>query len=259
MQAPILWEVRHGVGHIVLNQPERGNALGTAAAHALAAVVEQARGADIGAILITARGKQFCVGGDIAEFAAHRTALEPLIGHMLDVIHPAVHTLAMLPIPIISAVQGPVGGGGIGLALCADLVLASSRMFLRGGYSALGLSPDLGVSRYLTLRAGAAKAKYILMCNHAIPAQECLRWGLVDELHEPEQLQHAAVTLAETLAAGPTHALGGIKRLCEAAEHSTLQAQLDAERAAMLACTRSANSLEGVAAFLEKRPPVFHR
>lgn len=255
----VLWEVRNGVGHVVLNQPERGNVISTAMAHDLKTVVERACNADIGALLISASGKQFCVGGDISEFGEHRERLAPLIGAMLDVLNPVMHQLASLPLPVISAVQGPVGGGGIGLALCADLVLASRHVFLRGGYSAIGLSPDLGVSAYLTRRAGAAKAKYILMSNRAIAAEDCLRMGLVDELHEPEQLLTAATTLAEELAGGPTNSLAGIKKLCDSAHRQDLLLQLGAEREAMLACALSGNSLEGVTAFLQKRKPVFQR
>ncbi|MGD9756100.1 MAG: enoyl-CoA hydratase/isomerase family protein [Comamonas sp.] len=255
----VLWEVRNGVGHMVLNQPEPGNVISTAMAHNLKAVVERACNADIGALLISASGKQFCVGGDISEFGEHRERLAPLIGAMLDLLNPVMHQLASLPLPVISAVQGPVGGGGIGLALCADLVLASRHMFLRGGYSAIGLSPDLGVSGYLTRRAGAARAKYILMSNRAVAAEDCLRMGLVDELHEPEQLLAAATALAEELAGGPTNSLAGIKSLCDSAHRQDLQQQLSAEREAMLACARSGNSLEGVTAFLQKRKPVSQR
>lgn len=255
--AAVHWEVRHRVGHIVLNRPERANVIDAPFAHALAAAVQAARHADIGAVLIRAHGRQFSVGGDIAAFAQHRQSLSPLVAKSLELLHPTMHQLASLPLPVISAIQGPVGGGGIGLGLCADLVLASTAMHLRGGYSAIGLSPDLGVSYFLTRRAGAAKAKHILMCNHTVSAQECLRLGLVDELHEPAQLQEAALALAENLAAGATNALAGIKQLCDRAADQDLASQLDAERAAMLDCTRSGNSAEGVAAFLEKRAPRF--
>lgn len=255
----VLWEIRNNVGHLVLNQPEQGNVISTAMAHALAGVVQQASQADVGAILISAKGRQFSVGGDISEFVQNRAQLAPLIAEMLGILNPVMHTLAGLPVPVISAVQGPVGGGGIGLALCADLVLASSHMFLRGGYSAIGLSPDLGVSAYLTRRAGAARAKYILMCNRAIAAQDCLQMGLVDELHEPDQLQAAALALAEELAAGPTNSLAGIKRLCDDALQNTLPQQLQAELEAMQACARSGNSQEGITAFREKRKPMFQR
>ena len=184
----VLWKERNGVGHILLNQPELGNVISTPMAHSLAGVVQQALVADVGAILISASGKQFCVGGDIREFVQNRDRLPQTIHEILAVLNPAMHTLATLPIPVISAIQGALGGGGIGIGLCADIVLASTTVFLRGGYSAIGLSPDLGSSYYLTRRAGASRAKYLLMSNRPASAQECLRMGIFDELHEPDAL-----------------------------------------------------------------------
>lgn len=251
------WEARAGVGHIVLDRPQGANALSTAMARQLAAAIAKAAGADVGAVLISARGRQFCAGGDIREFVAHRERLDALVDEILDIAHPAIHTLATLPLPVISAVQEPVGGAGIALALCADLVLASPAMFLRGGYSAIGLSPDLGASHYLARRSSAARAKYVLMTNRPIAAEECLRWGLVDELHAPDTLLPAATALAEQLAAGATASLGGIKRLCDAAGGHDLRRHLDEERAALLRCARSDDGREGVSAFIDKRSPDF--
>ena len=131
-------------------------------------------------MLLSATGPQFCAGGDIREFVANRDRLDRLVADILDVVHPAIHQLATLPLPVISAVQGPIGGAGIAVALCADLVLASSAMFVRGGYSAIGLSPDLGASYFLARRSSAARAKYVLMTNRPIPAEACLHWGLVN-------------------------------------------------------------------------------
>ena len=255
--ALVQWQVKDGVGHIVLNRPDAANAMNTAFAQALAEVVAQAAQADVGAILLSANGKQFCAGGDINEFVARRADLDDLVAAMLDLLHPAIHRLAGLPLPVVSAVQGAIGGAGIALALCADLVLASPAMKLRGGYSAIGLSPDLGASYYLARRAGAARAKNILMTNRALNAEQCLAWGLVDELHAPEALLPAATALARQLAQGATQSLGGIKRLCDGAADHDLRTHLDLERAALLHCARSADGREGVSAFVEKRSPVF--
>jgi len=255
---PVLWRVEDSVGHIVLNRPEAANALDGAGARSLAGAIAQAACAGgIGAVLISARGKQFCAGGDIHEFIAQRDSLDSHIQWILELLHPALHTLATLPLPVVSAVQGAAGGAGISLALCADIVLASSAMKLRGGYSAIGLSPDLGASYYLARRAGAARAKYVLMTNRAIGAEECLRWGLVDELHPPEALDGAARALAADLARGATAALGGIKRLCDGAPAHDLRAHLDLERQALLRCAACADGREGIAAFAEKRAPRF--
>ena len=152
-----------------------------------------------------------------------------------------------------------LGGGGIGIGLCADIVLASTKVFLRGGDSAIGLSPDLGSSYYLTRRAGASRAKYLLMSNRPASAQECLRMGIFDELHEPDALAAQALQLAEELAAGSTNSLAHIKKLCDEAHSHVLQAHLEAERYAISDCAGGANSLEGVNAFLEKRTPAFVR
>jgi len=255
----VLWQIEDGVGHIVLNRPEAANALDSAASRQLADTVAQAARADIGAVLISARGRQFCAGGDIRQFVAQRDELDRLVQALLDQMHPALHALAELPLPVVSALQGPVGGAGIAVALCADIVLASSAMKLRGGYSAIGLSPDLGASYYLARRAGAARAKYLLMTNRAIDADTCLRWGLVDEVHAPEALADAARALAAELARGATGALGGIKRLCDGAARHDLRTHLELERAALVRCAASADAREGVAAFIDKRAPRFTR
>jgi len=255
--AGILWRVEDGVGHIVIDRPHAANALDSAAAEAFAQAVGQAADADIGCVLISAVGPQFCAGGDIREFAQRRADLDRLVQRVLDRLHPAVRTLAALPLPVVSAVQGPVGGAGIAVALCADIVLASGAMKLRGGYSAIGLSPDLGASWQLARRAGAARAKYLLMTNRAIDAQTCLRWGLVYELHPPEALADAARALALQLARGARGALGGIKRLCDDAPLHELPTHLDLERQALLRCAAGEDGREGVAAFVDRREPRF--
>ena len=253
----VQWSVQDKVACIVLNRPERANALNKATGHALAEAIEHVTRSNARAVLLSANGKQFCAGGDIDEFVERRADLDRLIGEMLDVLHPAIHTLATLQVPVISAVQGPIGGAGISVALCADFVLASPAMKLRGGYSALGLSPDLGASYYLTRRAGSVRAKQILMSNRVITAEQCLAWGIVDELHSADALLPKARELASQLASGAARSLGGIKRLCDTALDHDLRTHLDLERDALLRCARTADGREGVSAFLEKRTPEF--
>jgi 2-(1,2-epoxy-1,2-dihydrophenyl)acetyl-CoA isomerase len=252
-----LWRVEDGVGHIVLNRPDAANAMNTPFAQAFGEIIAKAASSDVGAILLSANGKQFCAGGDVNEFVQRRADFDALIRSLLDILHPAIHQLANLPVPVVSAVQGPLGGAGIAMALCSDIVLAAPAMKLCGGYSAIGLSPDLGVSYYLARRVGAARAKYILMTNRSFPAEECLRLGLVDELHPAEELPAAAQALATHLARGATGSLGCIKRLCNCALDNDLRTHLDREREALMRCAFSADGREGVAAFAEKRVPRF--
>lgn len=253
----VLWRVEDGVGHITLNRPDAANAVNTPLAQQLGAAIDAACHASIGAVLLSSTGKQYCAGGDINEFVERRADFDQLIREMLDILHPAIHRLVTLPVPVVSAVHAPVGGAGIAMALCADIVLASPAMKLRGGYSAIGLSPDLGAAYYLARRAGAARAKYILMTNKPVSAEECLRLGLVDELHPADELLPAAKKLAAGLARGATGSLGGIKRLCDAAPALDLHTHLERERQALLRCALSPDGREGVAAFVEKRVPAF--
>lgn len=256
-ESQVLWRVEDGVGYITLNRPQAANAINTSFSRAFGRAVEEAATVDIGAVLLSSTGAQYCVGGDIRELLARSADLDRLIIDLLDVLHPAIHKLVNLPVPVVSAVHAPFGGAGIAMALCADIVLASPAVKLRGGYSAIGLSPDLGAAWYLARRAGAARAKYILMTNRTLSAEECLRLGLVDELHAADELLPAARKLATDLAHGATGALGGIKRLCDEAPTLDLHAHLQREREALLRCTRSADGKEGVAAFMDKRPPRF--
>lgn len=260
--ALVLWQTDGRVGHLELNRGHAGNAVDVALARALAAAVDQAAAAvaagQVGALLLTARGRQFCVGGDIQAFVAHRDDLPALVDEILQWVHPAVYRLATLPVPMVSVVQGALGGAGIALALCADFVLASDAVKLRGGYTAIGLSPDGGASFLVTRRAGAAVAKRIFMRNQSLSAQECLRLGLVDELHPAQALRPAAQLLARELARGATGALAAVKQLCDHAAGHDLRAQLQRERDAMLVRAGSADGREGIQAFIDKRAPVFH-
>jgi 2-(1,2-epoxy-1,2-dihydrophenyl)acetyl-CoA isomerase len=253
----VLWRIEDGVGHIILNRPEAANALDSESGEAFAEAIDQAARADIGAVLISSTGKHFCAGGDINEFVEHRAELDRLVQRLLDRLHPAIHSLATLSVPVLSAVQGPLGGAGISVALCADIVLAAPAMKLRGGYSAIGLSPDLGASYYLAQRAGAVRAKNILLTNRPISAEQCLAWGIVDELHSAEALPEAALALATRLARGATASLGAIKRLCNSACAHDLRTHLSLEREALLRCAVSADGGEGVTAFVEKRAARF--
>jgi 2-(1,2-epoxy-1,2-dihydrophenyl)acetyl-CoA isomerase len=141
--------------------------------------------------------------------------------------------------------------------LCGDIVLAAESMKLRGGYSAIGLTPDVGGSWFITRRAGAAKAKEVFLTNRPFTAAECRAIGLVDEVYPDHELQDKARALAQKLAQGPKQALARIKSLIEAAQHHGLHAHFDMERESMLASGATDDAREGIRAFLEKRAPKF--
>jgi 2-(1,2-epoxy-1,2-dihydrophenyl)acetyl-CoA isomerase len=257
MSGPVRCELKEGVARILLDRPDQGNALDVATKDGLVEAVRRIRAdATVRAVLLSASGKMFCAGGDLAAMQA-APALDTWIDGMANALGEVVLALARLPVPVVSAVQGPVAGGGIGLALCADVVLAASSMRLRGGYTGIGLTPDLGTSWFLARRAGPVRAKEILFHNRALTAQECLDWGIVNAVHADLLLGAEAEALVRRLADGPTLALARVKRLVDGAGERTLEEHVALENEGMVASARTEDAREGIAAFLEKRAPRF--
>lgn len=260
MTSPILLDIRDTVAYVTFNRPEQANVLDDATGKAFIEVTRQvaeaqARG-QVRAVLIAALGPHFCAGGDIRGFAA-TDDMASLLDRTIPPLHTAIHTLSTLPVPVISAVQGSLGGGGIGIALCADIVLASVSMKLRGGYSAIGLSPDVGVSWALTRLVGPMRAKHILFTNQPLNAEQCRAAGLVAEVHADEALMPAADAMVRSLAQGASGSLARIKALVDQASSHTLHQHLAMEHLGMVACGTTANAREGIKAFSEKRAPMF--
>jgi 2-(1,2-epoxy-1,2-dihydrophenyl)acetyl-CoA isomerase len=250
-------EVADGVATITLNRPEKGNALSTALGKQLReAACDLASQKSVRAVLLTGGGKTFCVGGDISEMQ-EGPDLESYMKAAVPPLHAAIRALANLQVPVVAALNGAVAGAGIGLALCADLVLAGESMKLRSGYSAIGLTPDLGAAYFLAVRAGAARAKEIMFLNRTLTAAECLEWGIVNAVHPDALLQAEAQQLAKQLSGSASLSLGRIKHLVNAASRSLLEDHLALEQTYMVTTASSHDAREGVAAFLEKRPPSF--
>ncbi len=253
----IAWGVSDRIGRIVLRRADRANAISSAASHALVQAIDEVLNSQPRVVLLSAQGRAFCAGGDIEEFVAAGPALHALIDEVLAPLHPALHRLATAPLPVVSAVNGPIGGAGIGLALCADFVLAAESMKLRTGYAAIGLSPDLGASYFLARRVGPVRAQQWLMLSDAIDARACLAHGVVDSLHPDSELQRASEALAHRLADAASGSLAAIKALCSGLPGRGLHAHLQMEHALLGERARSADAHEGVRAFMERRPPRF--
>ncbi|MHA7685507.1 enoyl-CoA hydratase/isomerase family protein [Cupriavidus sp. PET2-C1] len=258
MTQPVLLETRGPIATITLNRPERANTIDLDSSHALIRSIDEvAADASVRAVVLRAVGREFCAGGSIDFFAGAGAKLPTILDAVLGPLHAALYKLATLPVPVISALNGPVGGGGIGLALCADIVLAAESMKLRAGYSAIGLTPDAGSSWFLTRRVGAMRAKQIFFTNSTLSAQQCLEQGIVSEVLPDAQLAARTEALAEALAHSATGAVGRIKCLVDGAHERSLQAQLELEHRLMIASAASPDATEGIAAFLERRAPRF--
>lgn len=253
----IAFEIADAVARIILQAPERGNTLTLATAKAFARAVDAVLDVRPRAILLLAEGRMFCAGGAIDEFIAAADDLEPLIHSILTPLHPALQKLHEAPIPVVAAVNGPVAGAGVGLALCADFVLAAASMKLRTGYAAIGLSPDAGASYHLARRVGPVRAAQWLMLSDPVDAQACLQHGAVDAILPDEELRDAAEKLAARLAQAAPGSLAGIKALCAGLPGRGLGEHLAMEHRLLAQQARGADAREGIQAFIEKRRPRF--
>lgn len=259
MERTILWSVNEGVGRFTFNRPDHANSMCLAVRSDMLEGIQRMIEPDVRVLVISGNGKFFNTGGDITEFRGNLEKLDGGIDEVLKFMQPSLYKLATLPIPVISAINGPLAGAGIGFALCADFVLASDTAKLRGGFCGIGLSPDMASSYFLTRRIGAAKAKQIFMLNRVLSAQECLHLGIVDQVHPAAHLTSAVDDLAAELAAGPTSCYGRVKRLCDSAHLNDLQTHLDLEHKLQLQSARSTECKEGVLSYIEGRAPDFPR
>jgi 2-(1,2-epoxy-1,2-dihydrophenyl)acetyl-CoA isomerase len=253
----IEWTSEALVGSIVLDRPTHHNALGRGTASALAQAIAEVLAAQPRVVVVKARGPIFCAGGDIQEFASAGDQLPALVDDILEQLLPAYLQLAQATCPVVTVVGGPVGGAGIGLALCGDFVLASDTMKLRTGYSAIGLSPDVGASYFLAQRIGAVRAKQWLMLSQAVDAERCLAAGAVDQVFPAHELDAAAQGLVDQLCCAAPASLAAIKKLSMQRPGLSLQEHLLLEQQLLKACAATPDAREGVAAFVQKRPAVF--
>ena len=239
---------------ITLNRPDVLNAFNTAMHKALAAVLKEARGPDVRAVVITGAGRGFCVGQDLTEF---KEASGAIGSRLRETYHPNVLAIRALEKPVIAAVNGPAAGAGMSFACACDLRIAADAASFVPAFINIGLVPDSGGSYFVTRILGPARAFEWLASGRKLTAAEAHAWGLVSEVVEADALEARAAGVAAHFAALPTRAVGMTKRLIDHAPNATLEQQLEREADLQTAATQTEDFREGVAAFLEKRPPQF--
>ena len=244
-------EQSDGVCRLVLASPERHNAVDHAFGRQfLAALSGPAR--DARCVEIVAEGANFCVGGDISGFAAEP---DRSLSELADAIHAGQRALLDLAAPVVVAVNGWAAGIGLSLALSGDLIVLGAGARLRPAYTAIGLTPDGGMTALLPAAVGRARAMDMFLTNAPMGAAEALACGLASRVVADEDLHLAADGIAEGIAAGPFEALAATKRLVRRAGGVLTDAHLDAEAASIGERGLSPEGREGIGAFLEKRPP----
>ena len=239
---------------ITLNRPDVLNAFNTEMHEGVTAALKEARGSDVRAVVITGAGRGFCVGQDLTEF---KEAAGDIGSRLRETYHRNVLAIRALEKPVIAAVNGPAAGAGMSLACACDLRIAADSASFVPAFINIGLIPDSGGSYFVTRILGPARAFDWLASGRRLTAAEAHAWGLVSEVVEPEALAARAAEVAAQFAALPTRAVGMTKRLIDRAANATLEQQLEREADLQTAATQTEDFKEGVAAFLEKRPPEF--
>lgn len=247
-----------GIARLTLNRPDAANGINLRMAEELLrAVTGLADDPTVRAVLLAGAGARFCGGGDVKGFAALGDGLGHHIREITVPLHAAISQLVRLDAPVICAVQGSAAGAGMGFVVAADLVIAAESAKFVMAYTGIGLTPDGSSSFFLPRLVGVKRALELALTNRALSAAEALDWGIVTRVVPDDALTATADALAAQIAAGPTLAYGGVKRLVHGSLEHTLDQHLAQESEEMARAGRSADGVEGVAAFVEKRAAQF--
>lgn len=252
----VLLTLGDGIATITLNRPDRLNAF-TEAMHAeLAQTLDRIElDRAIRAILLTGAGRGFCSGQDLNDSATLERAD---LGDTLERFYnPLIRRLRKLERPVIAAVNGVAAGAGANLALACDIVIAAKSAVFVQAFIKIGLIPDVGGTYVLPRLVGQARAMGLAMLGDEITGEQAAEWGMIWRAVEDDKVLDEATSVAKTLAAQPTVALGLIKRAIHASTVNDLDQQLELERDLQRQAGKTEDFHEGVNAFLDRRPAVF--
>jgi 2-(1,2-epoxy-1,2-dihydrophenyl)acetyl-CoA isomerase len=248
-----------GAARIELNRPERMNAWDAQLSRDLLdALGRIAADETLRAVLLTGAGRGFCSGADLsAGFDPTPSGHPDLLTSLRERYHPVITGIRALPKPVVAAVNGGAVGVGCSLALACDLVLSAQSGYFLLAFVNIGLVPDGGSSAFIPNRIGLARASEMAMLGERIGGTQAFEWGLANAVHPDDELQAAADTLVARLAAGPTLSYAGAKRQFNAWCFQGLDEQLELEAQIQQEQAQTSDFLEGVTAFLQKRPATF--
>lgn len=256
MEETVLYSLDASVATIRLNRPERLNAVTAEMLGLLRETLWRAADEGARAVLMTGEGRGFCSGAELTPGGDGGLSHDLGAAVERDYI-PVAEALSKLPIPVVTAVNGPAAGAGVGIALGADIVVMAQSAYLLLAFANIGLVPDCGSTWLVAKSAGRAKALEMALLGEKMTAQEAKDAGLVTRVVADETLMTTAQGIAAKLAAMPTMALGLIRAQVKAALNSTLSETLSIEATHQRRAGHSEDFREGVAAFLQKRTPEF--
>ena len=250
------YQIIDGVAKITLERPEKYHSFIREMALKLQSLIDKCENDDqVRAILITASGKAFCAGQDLAE------ATDPNGPELTTIVqehyNPIIKKIRNIEKPVIAAVNGVAAGAGASLALCCDIVVACESASFIQAFSKIGLIPDSGGTFFLPRLVGLQKATALMMTAEAVPATDAMNMGMIYKVFSDESFESESWKLASKLANMPTKGIGLTKRLLNNSYSNTLEEQLDLEEKCQTIAGETSDFKEGVEAFLEKRKPKF--
>jgi len=258
---PVLLEERSGaVLTLRMNRPEKLNALNIELGRALVhSILHAGQDPAVRAIVITGAGRAFSAGGDIGLLRDLRMRnaakeLEVLLVAGKDICL----AIAAMPKPVIAAVNGPAAGGGMNLALAADMRIASDQARFAESFAQIGLYPDFGGTYFLPRIVGRALASELFYTAEILSAEDALRLGIANHVYPAAQFEAETQKLAERMASVAPLPFRDAKHALLGNDRKALEAALDEEIRLQLHCFQSEDCLEGLNAFLEKRKPNYH-
>jgi 2-(1,2-epoxy-1,2-dihydrophenyl)acetyl-CoA isomerase len=253
--------VQDSVAELTLNRPERLNAWNDQLGRELnKAVLEDCADPSVRSVLITGAGRGFSSGADVKEMLERGSSGERSadVGDLLrERYHPIIRGIRELPKPVVAAVNGPAVGIGCSLALACDLIWAAESAVFGLAFVNIGLVPDGGSTFLVPAAAGKARALEMALLGDPLPASRALEWGLINRVVPDAKLMEEARGLAGRLAAGPTLSYAQSKRALNNSVMKNMDEQLDLEADIQSQMTGSADFLEGITAFVQKREPDF--
>lgn len=253
-------EMHGAICVLTLNRPDRLNALTVEVAKDFKASVHEALERGARCIVLTGAGRAFCAGGDLREMqeiAGREGRVEAFFDEPLRILNESILLIRQTPVPFIAAVNGVASGGGCNLALACDLVIAAESAKFNQAFIKIGLVPDCGGTFILPRLVGWKRAAELMFTGDLITAQRAAEMGMINSVAADGELMSQVMAMAEKLADAPTAAIGRIKALLDASATNDCKDQLDAEREAQIESGKTRDFVEGVSAFLEKRPPRF--
>jgi 2-(1,2-epoxy-1,2-dihydrophenyl)acetyl-CoA isomerase len=254
----ILLDIADGVARLTLNRPDRLNSFTVQMHDEVSRALEAVSKSEARVLVLTGAGRGFCAGQDLSDRVVAPGGDGVDLGESLEKrYNPLIRRITSLEMPVLCAVNGVAAGAGANIALACDVVIAAKSAKFIQSFANIGLIPDSGGTWTLPRLAGQARALGLALTGEPLTAERAEAWGLIWKCVDDDKLAEEIDALAAKLASAPTKGLAATKKLMRESGAHALDKQLDIERYMQGQLGRTNDYKEGVAAFMEKRPPKF--